>query len=144
LSISGARLKDRFALAAKLRFSDPLPVRNMVLYGADKAMIVYILHYELYRIMILHNKYNYHSIDITAPAPIILTLSTYFRPQKIQKKSKTYNSRYSLVVTHPTTNLPIYSLNMGERTGSLVLCSLWSYVTVISLFQYLYLLEKWF
>ncbi|PMD53254.1 hypothetical protein K444DRAFT_619229 [Hyaloscypha bicolor E] len=23
------------------------------------------------------------------------------------KKAKTYNSRYSLVVTHPTTNLPI-------------------------------------
>ncbi len=34
----------------------------------------------------------------------------------------------SLVVTHPTTKLPIYSFNMGERTGSLVLCSLWSYV----------------
>jgi hypothetical protein len=24
-----------------------------------------------------------------------------------KKKAKTYNSRYSLVVTHPTTNLPI-------------------------------------
>ena len=44
------------------------------------------------------------------------------------KTQKTYNSRYSLVVTHPTTNLPIYSLYMGERTGSLVLCNLWSYV----------------
>ena len=32
------------------------------------------------------------------------------------------------MVTHPTTNLPIYSLYMGERTGSLVFCSLWSYV----------------
>ena len=48
---------------------------------------------------------------------------------KERDKSKTYDSRYSLVVTHPTTNLPICSLNMGERTGSLVLYSLWSYVT---------------
>ncbi len=44
-------------------------------------------------------------------------------------KKKTYNSRYSPIVTDLTTELPIYSLNMGERTGSLVLCSLWSYVT---------------
>jgi hypothetical protein len=46
-------------------------VRNMVhvvLYGADKAVIVYIVHSELYRIMILNNNYNYHSIDITASA----------------------------------------------------------------------------
>ena len=50
---------------------------------------------------------------------------------KIVQKQTTYNSRYSLVVTHPTTNLPIYSLYMGERTGSLVLCNLWSYVSVI-------------
>ncbi len=26
---------------------------------------------------------------------------------KLKQKQKTYNSRYSLVVTHPTTNLPI-------------------------------------
>jgi len=46
-------------------------VRNMVhvvLYGADKAVIVYIVHSELYRIIILNNNYNYHSIDITASA----------------------------------------------------------------------------
>jgi hypothetical protein len=46
-------------------------VRNMVhvvLYGADKAVIVYIVHDELYRIIILNNNYNYHSIDITASA----------------------------------------------------------------------------
>jgi hypothetical protein len=55
--------------------------------------------------------------------------------KKGQNKSKTYNSRYSLVVTHPTTNLPIYSLNMGERTGSLVLCSLWSYVKAFVVFK---------
>ena len=47
---------------------------------------------------------------------------------KIKCKCKTYGSRYSLVVTHPTTNLPIYSLSSGERTGSAVLYSLWPYV----------------
>ncbi len=52
-------------------------------------------------------------------------------PQKKSTKiSKTYNSRYSPIVTDLTTNLPIYSLYMGERTGSLVLCSLWSYVGI--------------
>jgi hypothetical protein len=47
------------------------PVRNMVhvvLYGADKAVIVYIVHSELYRIIILNNNYDYYSIDITASA----------------------------------------------------------------------------
>jgi hypothetical protein len=35
-----------------------------------------------------------------------------------KKAKKTYNSRYSLVVTDPTTNPPVASLTMGERTGS--------------------------
>ena len=52
------------------------------------------------------------------------------------KRQNTYNSRYSLVVTHPTTNLTIYSLYMGERTGSLVFCSLWSYVQALIEFYY--------
>jgi hypothetical protein len=46
-------------------------VRNMVhvvLYGADKAVILNIVHSELYRIIILYNNYNYYSIDITASA----------------------------------------------------------------------------
>jgi hypothetical protein len=30
------------------------------------------------------------------------------------KKTKTYNSRYSLVVTHPTTNLPIWSKHLDS------------------------------
>ncbi|ORY59311.1 uncharacterized protein BCR38DRAFT_351782, partial [Pseudomassariella vexata] len=42
--------------------------------------------------------------------------------------AKTYNTRDSLVVTHPTTNLAVCSLSMGEQTGSRILCSLWSYV----------------
>ncbi|ETR96960.1 hypothetical protein M419DRAFT_57717, partial [Trichoderma reesei RUT C-30] len=41
---------------------------------------------------------------------------------------KTYNSRCSLVVTHPTTNLPVSGLSMGEQTGPRVLHYLWSYV----------------
>ena len=44
------------------------------------------------------------------------------------KKQKTYNSGYSLVVTHLTTNPPVRCLNRAERTGSLVFNVLWSYV----------------
>ena len=44
------------------------------------------------------------------------------------KKKKTYNSRCSLVVTDPTTDLPLISLSMGERTGSRIFLWLWSYV----------------
>ena len=44
------------------------------------------------------------------------------------KRAKTYNSGYSLVVTHLTTNPPIRCLNMAERTGSLVFNVLWLYV----------------
>ena len=50
------------------------------------------------------------------------------RQLKIEKQTKTYNSRYSLVVTHLTTNLPVSCLYMAERTGSLDLKILWSYV----------------
>jgi hypothetical protein len=46
------------------------------------------------------------------------------------KGNKTYNTRDSPVVTHPSTNLAIIGLSMGERTGSRVLRCLWSYVTV--------------
>jgi hypothetical protein len=45
-----------------------------------------------------------------------------------KKKTKTYNSGYSLVVTHLTTNPPVRCLNRAERTGSLVFNVLWSYV----------------
>jgi hypothetical protein len=53
------------------------------------------------------------------------------RPEEVQKEEKTYNSRYSLVVTHLTTNLPVNCLNRAERTGSLVISFLWSYVLLI-------------
>jgi hypothetical protein len=39
---------------------------HVVLYGADKAVILNIVYSELYRIIILYNNYNYYSIDITA------------------------------------------------------------------------------
>jgi hypothetical protein len=45
-----------------------------------------------------------------------------------EKQKKTYNNRYSPVVTHPSTNLSVTGLSMGERTGSRVLQYLWSYV----------------
>ena len=44
------------------------------------------------------------------------------------KRSKTYNTRDSLVVTHPTTSLAVAGLSRGERTGSRVFQCLWSYV----------------
>jgi 3D (Asp-Asp-Asp) domain-containing protein len=43
-----------------------------------------------------------------------------------KENSKTINSRYSLVVTHPTTNLPAHGLSTAERTGSPVVHVLWS------------------
>jgi hypothetical protein len=50
------------------------------------------------------------------------------RSARHSKKTKTYNSGYSLVVTHLTTNPPVRCLNRAERTGSLVFNVLWSYV----------------
>ena len=46
---------------------------------------------------------------------------------------KTINSRYSHLVTHDNTNLPVCSLSTGERTGSSVFCNLWSIVRVLRL-----------
>jgi fibronectin type 3 domain-containing protein len=60
--------------------------------------------------------------------------------QKIKytsEKTKTYNSGYSLVVTHLTTNPPVRCLNRAERTGSLVFNVLWSYVADMSDSQYI-------
>ncbi|KAF2030936.1 hypothetical protein EK21DRAFT_64273, partial [Setomelanomma holmii] len=44
------------------------------------------------------------------------------------KTAKTYNSGYSPVVTHLTTNPPVTSLSTAERTGSASFSNLWSYV----------------
>jgi hypothetical protein len=52
-------------------------------------------------------------------------------PPHRPKMAKTYNSGYSLVVTHLTTNPPVRCLNRAERTGSLVFNVLWSYVKAL-------------
>jgi hypothetical protein len=49
------------------------------------------------------------------------------------KKKETYNSRYSLVITDPTTSQPLTSLTRGERTGSRIFWWVWSYVFGYSL-----------
>ncbi|ETS02381.1 hypothetical protein M419DRAFT_59285, partial [Trichoderma reesei RUT C-30] len=48
-------------------------------------------------------------------------------------KAKTYNSRCSLVVTHPTTNLPVSGLSLGEQTRPRIFHYLWSYVSACPL-----------
>jgi hypothetical protein len=48
-----------------------------------------------------------------------------------KKPQKTYNRGDSLMVAHLTTNPPVRCLNMAERTGSLVVNVLWSYVEEI-------------
>ena len=46
----------------------------------------------------------------------------------MEAKKKTYNTRDSLVVTDPTTDLALTGLSMRERTGSRVSQWVWSYV----------------
>ncbi|KAL6151886.1 hypothetical protein ACJQWK_10250 [Exserohilum turcicum] len=50
------------------------------------------------------------------------------RSPRRKKKEKTYNSRDSPVVTHLTTNLPVTSLCIAERTRDTEFWYLWSYV----------------
>jgi hypothetical protein len=52
---------------------------------------------------------------------------------KRAKKTKTYNSGYSPVVTHLTTNPPVHCLSTAERTGSSIFSVLWSYVKDLTL-----------
>ncbi|KAF2788045.1 hypothetical protein K505DRAFT_395440 [Melanomma pulvis-pyrius CBS 109.77] len=49
-----------------------------------------------------------------------------------KKKSKTYNSRDSPMVTHLTTSPPVSCLCKAERTGSPIFMILWSYVLELS------------
>jgi hypothetical protein len=65
-----------------------------------------------------------HYMQTASETTIILTDDT----TSSTKEQKTYNSGYSLVVTHLTTNPPVRCLNRAERTGSLVFNVLWSYV----------------
>ena len=48
--------------------------------------------------------------------------------KRMAKNPKTYNSGYSPVVTHLTTNPPVSCLSTAERTGSAGFRILWSYV----------------
>ncbi|KAF2089629.1 hypothetical protein K490DRAFT_37182, partial [Saccharata proteae CBS 121410] len=50
---------------------------------------------------------------------------------KRQKRRYTFNSWYSLMVTHLTTNQPVHSLCMAERTGCPIFCDLWSNVRTL-------------
>ncbi|KAK2016234.1 hypothetical protein LZ32DRAFT_615573 [Colletotrichum eremochloae] len=52
--------------------------------------------------------------------------SSSLSPSRTKKEAKTYNTRYSLVVTDPTTNPALTGLSMGERTGSRVFQWVWS------------------
>jgi hypothetical protein len=75
---------------------------------------------------------------ITAyPFSLYTTLAWAYRNLMGKKeKAKTYNSGYSLVVTHLTTNPPVRCLNRAERTGSLVFNVLWSYVKDFTIISY--------
>ena len=69
--------------------------------------------------------------DLTVGAKMYIVLfdkTTIRLSLSITMGQKTYNSGYSLVVTHLTTNPPVRCLNRAERTGSLVFNVLWSYV----------------
>ena len=50
-----------------------------------------------------------------------------------QKKKSKYNTRDSLVVTDPATNLAVTGLSLGERTGSRAFLCLWSYLILLDL-----------
>jgi hypothetical protein len=74
---------------------------------------------------------------VTSPSALLSSVSSYpsrchvvFAATSRRQKEMTitYNSGYSLVVTHLTTNPPVRCLNRAERTGSLVFNVLWSYV----------------
>ncbi|KAB5566232.1 hypothetical protein GE09DRAFT_730975 [Coniochaeta sp. 2T2.1] len=67
-------------------------------------------------------------------------IRTQSMSRKAKKGCKTYNTRDSPVVTHPSTSLAIICLSMGERTGSRVFRYLWSYVTVSPLFLLIFCL----
>ena len=79
----------------------------------------------------LHHCSGDNSSTLTLPGLIRTTRDlgeTVQRRKKKKKELKTYNSRDSLVVTHPTTNRPACGLSTAERTGSPVFHTLWSYV----------------
>jgi hypothetical protein len=76
--------------------------------------------------------YTHITLQYTHDATLHCVLRT-FRGQKFSsKKTKTYNSGYSPVVTHLTTNPPVHCLSTAEQTGSSIFSVLWSYVKDVS------------
>jgi hypothetical protein len=84
---------------------------------------------RLERLTVQEQKYNVVTphLPLRRTAHVLPGFNQALR-DKVRKKTKTYNSGYSLVVTHLTTNPPVRCLNRAERTGSLVFNVLWSYV----------------
>ncbi|RAH40016.1 hypothetical protein BO95DRAFT_32001, partial [Aspergillus brunneoviolaceus CBS 621.78] len=66
--------------------------------------------------------------DLSRRYMVVMAGVGVFLDRKTKNMPKTYNRRDSLVVTHPTTNLPACGLSMAERTGSPIFHTLWSYV----------------
>jgi hypothetical protein len=69
-----------------------------------------------------------HNICNIPTARLHCVLRTFCSQKSGNKKAKTYNSGYSPVVTHLTTNTPVHCLSTAERTGSSIFSVLWSYV----------------
>ncbi|KAJ6178158.1 hypothetical protein N7519_008619 [Penicillium mononematosum] len=67
-------------------------------------------------------------IRLLRGASVLVTSAIGLNQQNKNRKTKTYNSEDSLVVTHPTTNSPACGLSTAERTGSPIFHTLWSYV----------------
>jgi hypothetical protein len=65
-------------------------------------------------------------------------MSTVVFIPRAKEMAKTFNSGYSLVVTHLTTNPPVRCLNRAERTGSLVFNVLWSNVKITRNYLYIF------
>ncbi|KAJ5562125.1 hypothetical protein N7461_000886 [Penicillium sp. DV-2018c] len=72
-----------------------------------------------------------------------MELATQKEKEKKDRKTKTYNSEDSLVVTHPTTNSPACGLSTAERTGSPVFHTLWSYVQATTVNKIISCVMRW-
>ena len=107
------------------------PVKHMHGIGASGK----IAHFPLQSIYTRPSTYTLPSLPLS-------TLTSLQKNKMIcslrSQKTKTYNSRDSLVVTHPTTNRPACGLSTAERTGSPVFHTLWSYVPAFSCIMILY------
>jgi hypothetical protein len=67
-------------------------------------------------------------LPLLANCAAVKKISSCIHRHMEAKTTKTYNSGYSPVVTHLTTNPPVHCLSTAERTGSSIFSVLWSYV----------------